>query len=409
LRILEIKLNLKKLIISTLISSGVIFNLSVASSKKQDKDLLIENNLRFEKKSFSFKMNPYENIYFTDSYILVPTIEKGFPIYVIDKNANKDFKVRTGNYKNIEEVLEFNQKAYIFGDFFVKNRLLRCLFKIDKKNRVSERVLCDTSFNLLKKFSIPERKSGLPKLYPAKNKKILLLIRNGLVFVGFVLQRPRYEYQDGIVALLNNNKETIWKIKLDKDFRPDYFYNPKGVFTIKEKTFVRIKLDGKIEKLKDDVKFFTKISKDKNFYHYYTDRLKITGEKKFVYLVNENKFYPLPKSNCKIFNGYCVSKKYFYNFKTGKTAKNPMKKEPFCMINDYFVFQENILKNEGLYVNKESTILKFYDLKSSKFVGYLKFKARKNIKESYYCWNDFIVREIKNGSQKLFEFYKMKD
>ncbi len=400
-------MKLKKL--GILLISGLVLNSSFASSKKKDKDLLIENSLKFEKTSLIFQMNPYENVYFTDNYILIPTVEEGFSIYVLDKEINKDFKIKTGNYKNIENVLEVGENLYIFGDYFIKNRLLRCLFEINKENKISKKIVCDTSLNLLKKFSIPNRKSGLPVFYPSKNKKnVILLIRNGLVFVGFVLQRPRYEYQDGIVALLNKDKEPIWKIKLDESFRPDYFYHEKGIFTVKNNNLVKITESGTILKIKDNVKFFTKISKDKNFYHYYTDRLKITGNKKFVYLINENKFYLLPKSNCKIFNNYCISKDYFYNYKLKKVIKNPVKKEPFCMIKDYFVFKENILKSKGLYVNKEKTIFKFYSLKESKFVGYLKFKAKKDTKESFYCWNNFLIREIKK-EQKYFEFYKLKN
>ncbi len=401
-------MNLKNISVTTLLISGLIFHSSFSSSKKKDKDLLIENNLKFEKKSFVFQMNPYENIYFTDHFILIPTVESGFPIYVISKNVNKDFKVKTGNYKDIEQILEFKGKIYLFGNYFIKNRLLRCLFKIDKENRISEKVLCDTSFSFLKKFGISDRESGLPKLYPSENKNIFLLIRNGLVFVGFVLQRPRYEYQDGVIALLNKNKEVIWKIKLDKNFRPDYFYHPTGIFSVKNKNLVKISADGKIKKIKENVKFFTKISKDKSFYHYYSDRLKITSNKKFVYLINKNKFYPLPESYCKIFNEYCINKDYFYNFKTQQTTKNPVKDEPFCTIKNYFVFQKNILKSKGLYVNKSATLFKFFDLKKKKFVGYLKFKAQKDTKEAYYCWNDYLIREIKDN-QRNFEFYKLKD
>ena len=401
-------MNLKKSSLAIFLISGILFNSSFSSSKKQDKDLLVENSLKFEKKSFVFKMNPYENIYFTDNFILIPTVEEGFPIYIFDKSVNKDFKIRTGNYKDIEEVLEFEGKVYLFGNYFVKNRLLRCLFEIDKENRISEKVLCGTSFRFLKKFGIPDRKSGLPKLYPSKDRNIFLLIRNGLVFVGFVLQRPRYEYQDGVIALLNKNKEIIWKIKLNKNFRPDYFYHSTGIFSVKNENLIKINASGKIEKIKENVKFFTKISKDKSFYHFYSDRLKITGDKKYVYLINENKFYPLPKSYCKIFDDFCVSKDYFYNFKTKKVITNSVKEEPFCKINNYFVFQKNILKSKGLYVNKSATLFKFYDLKKKKFIGYLKFKAKKDVKESYYCWNNYLIREIKDN-QKSFEFYKLKD
>ncbi len=401
-------MDFKKLTFSTVLISGIIFNNSFSSSKKQDKDFLVENSLRFEKKSFVFKMNPYENLYFTDNFILIPTIEENFPIYVIGKDIQRNFKVKTGNYKNIEEVLELNGKIYIFGDYFIKNRLIRCLFKIDKENRNSEKVYCDTNYKLLKRFGIPYRKSGLPKFYPYKEKNILILIRNGLVFLGFYLQRPKYEYQDGIISLVDKNKEILWKIKLDKSFRPDYFYYQDGIFSVKDKSLVKINGKGKVEKIKENVRFFTKISKDKSFSHFYTDRLKINGDKKFVYLINENRFYPLPKSYCKIFNNFCVSKDYFYNFKTKKVFKNPVKKKPFCMIKDYFVFQTNILKTKGLYVNKSETVFKFYDINKNRFVGYLKFKAKKDIKEAYFCWKDSLIRELKNSNRNI-EFYKLKN
>ena len=401
-------MNFKKSALFLLIC-GVTLNFSFASSSKKEKDFLIENEIKFKKKSFNFKMNPYENLYFTENFILVPAFEKNLSIFVISKNLTELHKFRINKYKDIENSFEFKGKIYILGNFYIKGRLLRCLYEIGVKENSFNKVMCDTTVNILKRFNLPERKSGLPEIYPSDDKKILLIVRNGLVFVGFSLQRPKYQYQDGVIVLLNKNKDVLWKVRLNKDFRPDYFYNPQGIFCVKKNVFSKIDNKGNLIKIKDDIRFFTKIAKDKSFSHYYLDRLKLTGNRKFIYLINEDKSYVLPKSYCKIFDDFCISKDYFYNYKSKKVVKNSTGKEPFCKIKNYFIFKEDVLKNKGLYVNKTDTVIKFYKLSQNKFTGYLKFKVKKDTKESYYCWNDYLIRELKKGENRSIEFYKLQD